>query len=177
MKVLVTTTKESKTFNSKESLKLEGFTFNSVEKTWSREFASKEEFLQFEECKFRNPSYVGRKGVRFNLDIEFEVTELEEMPATTNEKVVGYAKNEIENGNGAIILASGEEGSFLDVITDMSFIDQLKSMTHVGVIGNERDLMRFDFFESLKHHDHVHIHRFKGADEKQILLITPCHLV
>ena len=59
MKTLVKTTEDSKTFNSKEILKREGFKFSAVANTWVKEYESEEEFKAFE-SKFRSATYSGR---------------------------------------------------------------------------------------------------------------------
>ena len=75
MKTLVKTTEDSKTFNSKEILKREGFQFSAVAKIWIKEYESEEQFRSFEE-KFRSASYSGRRQVNFNNDVKFEVINL-----------------------------------------------------------------------------------------------------
>ena len=72
MATLVKTTEESKTFNSKEMLRNEGFSFNAVAKIWYKEYESVELFNAFE-AKFRSATYAGRKQARFNEAVSFEV--------------------------------------------------------------------------------------------------------
>ena len=72
MVTLVKTTEDSKTFNSKEALKREGFQYSSVAKIWVKEYESEEEFKAFE-AKFRSATYAGRKQARFNEAVSFEV--------------------------------------------------------------------------------------------------------
>lgn len=71
--ITVKTTKNSRTYNSRELLKEQGFVFGHTEKVWSREFEDKKEFDDFEENIFRNPTYVGRKNVRLNSTVKFEI--------------------------------------------------------------------------------------------------------
>jgi hypothetical protein len=70
--ITVRTTADSKTYNSKDALKMEGFTFDPETKTWSKEYESKEAFDKFETEKFRNPTY-SRKGARENAAVKFEI--------------------------------------------------------------------------------------------------------
>jgi hypothetical protein len=72
MSTLVKTTENSKTFNSKEMLRNEGFNFSAVAKIWYKEYESEEQFKAFE-SKFRSATYAGRKQARFNEDVSFEV--------------------------------------------------------------------------------------------------------
>lgn len=72
MATLVKTTENSKTFNSKEMLRKEGFEFSAVAKIWYKEYESAAQFQAFE-SKFRSATYAGRKQVRFNEDVRFEI--------------------------------------------------------------------------------------------------------
>ena len=74
--ITVRTTTDSKTYNSKEALKMEGFSFDPEMKTWYKEYESKEEFDKFINEKFLNPTY-SRKGARENKAVKFEVEEEE----------------------------------------------------------------------------------------------------
>ena len=75
MATLVKTTENSKTFNSKEMLKREGFEFSAVVKIWIKKYESEDQFKAFE-SKFRSASYAGRRQAKFNEDVKFEVINL-----------------------------------------------------------------------------------------------------
>ena len=61
------------TFNAKESLKNQGFVYDSSTKTWSKDFASQAEFDEF----YSNFTYSGRRQSKFNSEVVFEFVENE----------------------------------------------------------------------------------------------------
>lgn len=65
-----------KTFNAKESLKNQGFVYDSSTKTWSKDFASQAEFDEFY-SNFISACYSGRKQSKFNAEVVFEFVENE----------------------------------------------------------------------------------------------------
>lgn len=75
MATLVKTTENSKTFNSKEMLKREGFEFSSVAKIWIKKYESEDQFKAFE-AKFRSATYAGRRQAKINEDVKFELVNL-----------------------------------------------------------------------------------------------------
>lgn len=75
MATLVKTTENSKTFNSKEMLKREGFEFSSVAKIWIKKYESEDQFKAFE-AKFRSATYAGSRQAKINEDVKFELVNL-----------------------------------------------------------------------------------------------------
>lgn len=74
--ITIRTTQDSKTFLSKETLKVSNFVYDPASKSWSREFNSIEEFQDWEENKFRSPSYAGRRqAIKFNSQTSFVIVE------------------------------------------------------------------------------------------------------
>lgn len=63
-------------FDSKEDLKANGFTWNKDEKSWDKEFNSMDEYNKFME-HFLNVTYYGAKVVnRYHSKVGFEIEEL-----------------------------------------------------------------------------------------------------
>ena len=62
------------TFNAKESLKNQGFIFDSATKTWSKDFDSEAEYDEFY-SNFTSVNYSGRKQSKFNAAVVFEFVE------------------------------------------------------------------------------------------------------
>ena len=64
------------TFNAKESLKNQGFVYDSSTKTWSKDFDSQAEFDEFY-SNFTSACYSGRRQSKFNSEVVFEFVENE----------------------------------------------------------------------------------------------------
>lgn len=64
------------TFNAKESLKNQGFVYDSSTKTWSKDFDSQAEFDEFY-SNFTSVCYSGRRQSKFNAAVVFEFVENE----------------------------------------------------------------------------------------------------
>lgn len=75
-------------YNSKEVLKLAGFTYDAASKTWSKEFESMEQFEDFKNNKLLSASYNGRKGARLAEAIEWDFYGVVEAAHVAEEAVV-----------------------------------------------------------------------------------------
>lgn len=63
------------TFNAKESLKNQDFSYDPETKTWSKNFESREDFENWFSEIFTNVTYSGRKQSKFNSAVVFEFIE------------------------------------------------------------------------------------------------------
>lgn len=79
------------TYDVKEDLKAEGFSWDKEEKVWVKEYSDIEEFESFK-TKNLNATYNGRKGARLFSQVVFEVAPIEE---TATEETVEVAADKM----------------------------------------------------------------------------------
>lgn len=84
------------TYDVKEDLKAEGFSWDKEEKVWVKEYSDIEEFESFK-AKNLNATYNGRKGARLFSQVVFEVETIEETGTeeTATEETVEVAADKM----------------------------------------------------------------------------------
>lgn len=140
-------------YESRIELKDAGFTFDKELKAWVKEFASKEEFENWYNKEFTNPTYIGRKAARYTVNVKFEL--IEEV-ATSELPLIDQATKEIliNKLNSLPVREEHKEhvASLIDAF--VKSIDKTYLMKNSVEIkyGNERTIMRLmnEWYQSNK---------------------------
>lgn len=145
-------------YESRIELKDAGFTFDKELKAWVKEFASKEEFENWYNKEFTNPTYIGRKAARYTVNVKFELIEevvakedtIEELP------LIDQATKEIliEKLNNLPVKEEHKEHIVSLIEKFVKSIDKTYLMKHSVDIkyGNERTIARLmnEWYQSNK---------------------------
>lgn len=179
-------------YNSKESLKHAGFTFNTITKSWDKEFSSKEEFDVWYNNKFTDVTYAGRKGARINSEVIFDLIGVEEVEAAvvvveetvvvtpienkdmkTKNEVIEFAQSELSCNNTLVIATLGNGGAGLGLIQaqDEEFVhDFIKELTGYYFEGPTEDCE--DIKESEYYTEGCKVYQFSDNKGYKIQIMT-----
>lgn len=115
-------------YNIKEDLKKEGFSWDKDNKCWVKTYEDKKDFDEFY-SKYTNPTWNGRKGARIFSNVSYEIEEVKEMKEQEDrvEDTKPETKEQVEEGikeASTKYIAQGDINEFAEVSdVRQAFID------------------------------------------------------